>query len=94
MPMAAVGAVVGMMLNYVAGITVLALVLMLYILQFSRLLCRSRKGGYSWPDASKVAGLTLLGKLAEARGVLKFVLRKIFRTASRIIEYKSPTAQP
>ena len=93
MPVAAVGAVVGIMLKYVAGITVLAPVLMLYIFQFSRLLWRSRKGGYSWPDASKVAGLTLLGKLAEARGILKFARRKIFRTASRIIEYKSPTAQ-
>ena len=92
MPVAAVGAVVSVALHYIAGTTMLALILMLYIFQFSRLFWRSRKGGYSWPDASKVAGLTLLGKLAEARGVMKFALRKIFGDASRIIEYKSPTA--
>ena len=94
LPIAAVSALVGIMLHYIAGITMLAFILTLYTFQFSRLLWRSRKGGYSWRDAPKVAGLTLLGKLAEARGVMKFALRKIFGEASRIIEYKSPTAQP
>ena len=92
MPIAALGAVVGMTLHYIAGTAMLALILMLYMFQFSRLLWRNRNGGYSWPEASKVAGLTLLGKLAEARGAMKFILRKIFRDAPRIIEYKSPMA--
>lgn len=91
LPVAAVATIVGTIMNSVVAI-LLVFVLALYIFQFSRLLLRNRNDGYSWQDASKVSGLTLLGKLAEARGVLKFIAGKIFGNAPRIIEYKSPTA--
>lgn len=73
-------------------IVILILPAGLYILQFLRLVRRNRNDGYSMTDALKISGLNLLGKLAEALGVLKFMARKISRRTPRLIEYKSPAA--
>jgi glycosyltransferase involved in cell wall biosynthesis len=62
------------------------LFLLAYPLQFLRLALRSPTARHRWV----YAGLMLLSKFAEARGMLRFAVNRLRGRTSRIIEHKAP----
>jgi GT2 family glycosyltransferase len=61
------------------------LMLLAYPAQFSRLWWRQRQGG---SNSAKTAALAVIGKFAEAQGVLTFLFRLGKGSAPKLIEYK------
>jgi GT2 family glycosyltransferase len=61
--------------------------LLIYPLQYFRLWFRERTMG---ADGGKIAGLTLIGKFAEAQGVITFLWRLVRGKGPVLIEYKLP----
>ncbi len=57
---------------------------LIYPLQIVRLALRNQPSGQRWSHATYL----MLGKFAEAQGILQFLLRKLLNRSSTLIEYK------
>ena len=62
----------------------------LYPIQFVRIVRRKRCSGADYSYALGYAGLILLGKFAEMRGVMGFLSGRVLGRRARLIEYKVP----
>jgi hypothetical protein len=71
----------------IAPLLLVALML-IYLMQIVRIALRKRGSGQPWRFAAAYAGLVVMGKFAEASGVLKCWLDRIFDRRDRLIEYK------
>ncbi|MEE4211995.1 MAG: hypothetical protein V2I43_22345, partial [Parvularcula sp.] len=59
-----------------------------YLMQIVRIALRKRGSGQPWQFAAAYAGLVVMGKFAEASGVLKCWLTKLGGRGHELIEYK------
>ncbi len=80
------------LLGLVFGVTALAVLLLAYPLQWLRLARRAGPPSATLPDTAgwrlRRAGFSVLGKFAEAAGVLTYALRRLRGGPGRLIEYK------
>ncbi|MEE4207739.1 MAG: glycosyltransferase family 2 protein [Parvularcula sp.] len=81
---------VGTLAPFAPDIALLLLValMLIYLMQIIRIALRKRGSGQPWQFAAAYAGLVVLGKFAEASGVLKCWLDRMFDRRHRLIEYK------
>jgi len=62
--------------------------LLIYPMQIIRIAWRKRRSGQSWRFAAAYAGLLVIGKFAEASGVLKCWFERLLDRRHDLIEYK------
>ena len=71
----------------IALLILLALIL-IYVMQIVRIALRKRVSGKPWQFAAAYAGLLVIGKFAEASGLLQYWLAKLLNRKEKLIEYK------
>ena len=80
---------------YVSGLASLLLLLAVYSALFLRVRASRRHRGDRPLDATVYAAFTVLGKFAQALGLLIYIWRrKILKDRSRLIEYKDANQGP
>ena len=82
--------IVGALAPFAPEISLLILfsLLLIYPVQIMRIALRKRRSGQPWQFAAAYAGLLVIGKFAEASGVLKCWFERLLGLRQKLIEYK------
>jgi hypothetical protein len=93
MPIGTLGAAVLLGLAWPPAAAIAVLVATaLYGVQCLRIAFARARRGTEWNDSIRYALFVMVGKFAELSGVVRFLVNRLFRKGSRLIEYKSAAA--